>query len=85
MLFRSKFLEAPLRTWGTTLEQGLNVGATKAEGGDVRAAANAMGANVSSTAVSSTLGMVDPTGMLSGAAGDAVKNAMNGKQSQPGR
>lgn len=72
-----KLANAAVQPLATAASGGLHVADTAVQGGDVKQAAEQMGADVAGSAVESVVGLADPTGVASGAAGSAVSNAIS--------
>lgn len=72
-----KLANAAVQPLATAASGGLHVADTAVEGGDVKQAAEQMGADVAGSAVESAVGLADPTGVASGAAGNAVRNGID--------
>lgn len=72
-----KLLSIPAEIVANGISGGLNVAKTAAEGGDVKAAAKNMGLNLAQTAVEAPLGLIDPTGIGAGMAGQAFRSAID--------
>lgn len=72
-----KLANAAVQPLATAASGGLHVADTAVEGGDVKQAAEQMGADVAGSAVESAVGLADPTGVASGAAGGAVTDTIN--------
>lgn len=73
-----KLANAAVQPLATAASGGLNVADTAVQGGDVGQAAKQMGYNVAGSAVESAVGLADPTGVAAGAAGDAVRDGLEG-------
>ncbi|HEY9028688.1 MAG TPA: HrpF/NolX family T3SS translocon protein, partial [Burkholderiaceae bacterium] len=74
-----KFLAAGGDVLANVVSGAANVGDTAIAGGDVAAAAENMGKNAAGAAVGAVVGLVDPTGMVSGLAESGVDGALGAK------
>lgn len=72
-----KIISAGAETMATAVAGSLNVADTAVQGGDAKAAAEEMGYDTAQTAVESAVGVVDPTGVVSGKAGEEFRGAVD--------
>ncbi len=72
-----KVISAGVEIGAANISGGLNFANTAVQGGDLKQAGKDWGGGVAGTAVGAGLGMVDPTGVASGAAQNAVTNAID--------
>ena len=72
-----KFIAAGAETMTTAVAGSLNVADTAIQGGDTKAAAEEMGYDTAQTAVESAVGVADPTGVVSGKAGEEFRGAVD--------
>lgn len=72
-----KEISAVIETGSANISGGMDFANTAIQGGDLNQAGRAWAGNVAGTAAGAGVGMVDPTGIASGAAQKAVTNAIN--------
>ena len=72
-----KVISAAVEVGSANISGGLNFANTALQGGDLKQAGRAWGGDVAGTAVGAGVGMVDPTGIASGAAQKSVTNAIS--------
>ncbi len=72
-----KLVSAGVEVGAANWAGGLNFANTAVQGGDLHQAGKDWGANVAGTATGAAVGMVDPTGIASGAAQSAVTGAID--------
>ena len=72
-----KGISAGLEIGAANISGGLDFANTAVQGGDLKQAGKDWGGNVAGTAAGVAVGMVDPTGIASGAAQTAVTNAVD--------